>query len=55
MIEHVSKGLRSKSFATGVTNGLNKLPEDVVEVGSVCELGRMLDNAWLSVFGEDSV
>lgn len=38
-----------------VLNGWNKLPKEVIEVGTVREFKGGLDNAWLSVFVEDSV
>lgn len=38
-----------------MVNGWNRTPEEVVEMGSVCEFKERLDNVWLTVFGEGSV
>lgn len=38
-----------------VFNARKELSEEVIQVRSLGELKGRLDNAWLSVFGDDSV
>lgn len=52
MYERKAAELRSKSFFKPVVNGWKKLPEKVVEVGSVDKFKGRLDIARLYVFGE---
>lgn len=47
-------GLRSKPLAIRVMGSWNMLPE-VLELGSVREFQGRLDDAWLSIFEEDSL
>lgn len=49
MRKRVTLVQRNKPFSTRFVNGWNKLPEEVVEIGSVCEVRavrrRMVVNA----------
>lgn len=51
---HASTGFESKLFDTLVVSDWNKLPEKLVQVGSMCKFRGWLDNICLSAFGEDT-
>lgn len=53
--EHVATELGSKSFIVRMMNGWDKLPEEVVQMGSERQSKGKLENGWLAVFGEDTV
>lgn len=52
VMDGVTTRLRRKSFAILMVNCRNKLSEERVEVGSVCELKGGLKNTRLPLFGE---
>lgn len=55
MKDQITTAFSGKSFAVRLLAGWNEPPEELVEEGSVREFEWTLENAWLSVFGEDGV
>lgn len=47
--------MKSEMFAIPIMNGLKRISEEVVEVGSVREFKGRLNIEWLEEFGSDSV
>lgn len=49
--EYVAASLRSKSSAIRVVHGWNKLPEEVIRTGSVCDFKERPDSVGITLLG----